>query len=789
MDEWQTTPPQPWSDDDASWPDDATPPTPPDEPLPPRTPPPPREPRFSRGSSSREIDSIGVEDTLAQTLHSPVPPGQQAARGRDAVVDKSTGAERSRHQDRRGTRPAVAPPPPRTTLPPRGKSSGKSNGKKSAGRQPGKAPVPARPSIAAPRENTPKRDKPRRPRRTAADVEAALNLGEFDGDTPREGAVCRSPTASPRRLGDAFDFRGLGPDGDDAAVAATLPLSARDVGATLRGAPVRAIPAPLLTARLTALDVSDCAHLKCSALAVLSRAAATLASLNCANAGLEALPDAWAALGRLETLDASRNRLHRWPANVLVHASAATALAQNLRRLDLAQNDIVDAPPSVALLARLAHLDLRDNRLRTVDAAVFSGTRVLDLSSNPDLVDLPPACASFEGQLIVRNNAQLTTPSQRVLEALAAPAFFRALSAADRALDRSRRRAYLARRDAALLERLQAVERRAARRGGFPLPPGPPDAARLANLLLTLQQQLDVPPPPPPPPRSSSMRSLSAAAAAAARRQAGGGLRRVASDAAVAEHTMAPTARSDLETARHALRRLGAGDDDADIEVLACFCLPESVVVKKRTVPLPPSAQLDLMREVAALVAAVPPREREIVPAARWPQDVLRALGSGERRLSPRIFHVSSHGVRKDAWWHASTSGTLLFHRRDGGAALPKREEVVDVLRQCGDGLELLFLNACASVDLAQYVAAKLPGLKVVCWRGRVHDACARFFARAFYAHVGERPGGDVAVAFSAAFARLRQEYVVGDPDPWPRPVACLGPAKRPQGLPVLVVV
>ena len=242
--------------------------------------------------------------------------------------------------------------------------------------------------------------------------------------------------------------------------------------------------------------------------------------------------------------------------------------------------------------------------------------------------------------------------------------------------------------------------------------------------------------------------------------------------------------RGDFETARHALRRLGAADDDDDIEVLACFCLPESIIMRQRSVPLPPSAQLDLMREMKGLIEAVPPQEREIVPAARWPGDVLQAV---ERGLSPRIFHVSSHGVRKDTWWHDG-GDTLLFHRTDGGAALPEREEVVDVLRRCGDGLELLFLNACASVDLARYVANKLPGLKVVCWQGRVHDACARCFARAFYNHVGEWPGGDVAVAFAAALAILRQEYVVGDPDPWPRPVACLGNTRRPQGLPVLVV-
>ena len=289
------------------------------------------------------------------------------------------------------------------------------------------------------------------------------------------------------------------------------------------------------------------------------------------------------------------------------------------------------------------------------------------------------------------------------------------------------------------------------------------------------------------------MRSLGGAAAAAARRRERVGLRRIASDAAVAENTTpagtqlatlaTPTVRGDFETARQALRRLGAADDDDDIEVLACFCLPESITMRQRSVPLPPSAQLDLMREMKGLIEAVPPQEREIVPAARWPGDVLRAV---ERGLSPRIFHVSSHGVRKDTWWHDG-GDTLLFHRTDGGAALPEREEVVDVLRRCGDGLELLFLNACASVDLARYVANKLPGLKVVCWQGRVHDACARCFARAFYNHVGEWPGGDVAVAFAAALAILRQEYVVGDPDPWIAG-ARLGNARRPQGLPVLVV-
>ena len=92
------------------------------------------------------------------------------------------------------------------------------------------------------------------------------------------------------------------------------------------------------------------------------------------------------------------------------------------------------------------------------------------------------------------------------------------------------------------------------------------------------------------------MRSLGGAAAAAARRRERVGLRRIASDAAVAENTTpagtqlatlaTPTVRGDFETARQALRRLGAAGDDDDIEVLACFCLPESITMRQRSVPL-----------------------------------------------------------------------------------------------------------------------------------------------------------------------------------------------------------
>ena len=195
----------------------------------------------------------------------------------------------------------------------------------------------------------------------------------------------------------ALDLRNL-PDADnDDVVEALLPTG--DATATLRGSSVSSVPAPLLAARLVQLDVSDCPNLR-GRFAEAVSTARSLKVLKASNVGggLEALPTTWAGLS-LTALDFSRNRLHRWPAAVLLEAAtgSATRLAAALEDLDLSSNRLVDAPASAAVLCSLRRLDLRDNCLRTIDDAVFQlgNLERLSLAANPELVDLSPAVAAF----------------------------------------------------------------------------------------------------------------------------------------------------------------------------------------------------------------------------------------------------------------------------------------------------------------------------------------------------------------------------------------------------------
>jgi len=115
------------------------------------------------------------------------------------------------------------------------------------------------------------------------------------------------------------------------------------------------------------------------------------------------------------------------------------------------------------------------------------------------------------------------------------------------------------------------------------------------------------------------------------------------------------------------LKRL-ACDERQAVEVFACFCSPRELEIQdpgkpRQLFPIPESHQLQLMREVMAMIDAVPAPQREIVPAARWPADVVRALrrvGSPQsprtgddvvEPLKPRIFHFAGHCVKPTTWW------------------------------------------------------------------------------------------------------------------------------------------
>ncbi|KAH8053804.1 hypothetical protein JL722_9284 [Aureococcus anophagefferens] len=356
-----------------------------------RAAPEPLEHRLSTGSATNEvaaIDSIAVEDSLSQTLHSPAARPTGAGRGRD-VVWTPTRTKRADEQRRLRVAAAVA----------------------ALGRQ---------------------QRQPRRKARSDATPAAAEEETVLD--------LRRSATA-------------------ERVVAALEPARrATRVRATLQSSTLARLPPPLLSLQLTSLGVSYCANLNVVAVDAIA-AARTLRSLAARHvgSGLEALPASWAALS-LARLDASENRLHRWPSALFKFPldGAKTPLAASLVALDLSRNLLVDVPASVGCLGALEALDLRDNSLATVGDALFSSPpslRRLDLSSNPNLVDLPPTVAAFVSRpgssLLLRDNAQLRAPPSAVVAggSDAVVKFYGTLSDADAALDRQRRRAYLARRD------------------------------------------------------------------------------------------------------------------------------------------------------------------------------------------------------------------------------------------------------------------------------------------------------------------------------------------------------
>ncbi|KAH8045406.1 hypothetical protein JL721_12617 [Aureococcus anophagefferens] len=448
------------------------------------------------------------------------------------------------------------------------------------------------------------------------------------------------------------------------------------------------------------------------------------------------LPASWAALSSGsafgEPAAPLASALFKFPLD-----GAKTPLAASLVALDLSRNLLVDVPASVGCLGALEALDLRDNSLATVDDALFSSPpslRRLDLSSNPNLVDLPPTVAAFvsrPGSSLLRATAQL----QRAV--------------------RGRAREPPAPRTSAWRRR-----RRPADGGGggdAAAASEPFDGRRIATLALLLERQAeaaDAEPPaspssPPPPPAARGRRRAAAPASTplASRKsspalspltsrksspalsrtkkpRSARAIRRAASEPELAsgpepEATLgerrAAQARLDLEEARLALRRLGAGDDDGgeEIEILACFCLPKTIIVHKeghpsdgKRVPLNANAQLELMREVTGLIEAVPSSQREIVPATRW-----NAGGSS------LLFQRDVSRRRRQ--------------RRVPDAITPEPGEFVAVLERCGDNLELCFLNACASVAIARRIVHDLPN-----------------------------------EAYDAAVAAFKQKYVVGNPHP-----------------------
>lgn len=496
---------------------------------------------------------------------------------------------------------------------------------------------------------------------------------------------------------------------------------------------------------------------------------------------------------------------------------APSGLASSLRRLNLAHNGLADVPERVALLVNLEHLDVAYNNLAVVDDALFEACtklRYLDLSNN-NLVELGRGVATFANTsgavLKLQHNDQLLIPPAYLADhPFDLLDFYDSLDAADSALQMQRHRAFLALRDKELLRRMAVIEARAKRRNELGSISNSSDShhhghdeawdgQRIAQLVLRLKhqgalKQLHAPSPrkqlPPlpfdhhlkPPSQGISLtasetrltlsatpgkpRRVSDPSAPGNFRASSGALPRTKSESAVVSPLngeerrrllmqRAADAEDDLAGLRAALEKLGRGDDY--VEVLACFCCPTKVPndASPNSIVVPSATQLELMREIRALIDVLPLPLRELVPAARWPTDVLLKL----QNVKPRVLHFAGHCMR-----HAA-GGSLVFSSatQDGLASLPSFDDFVHVLEAC-DGLELCFLNACKSADLGRSLVKRLPHISVVCWESSVADRPASALAEHFYRYLATRPGCAVEDAFNAATSAWLRQFQIGDP-------------------------
>lgn len=178
------------------------------------------------------------------------------------------------------------------------------------------------------------------------------------------------------------------------------------------------------------------------------------------------------------------------------------------------------------------------------------------------------------------------------------------------------------------------------------------------------------------------------------------------------------------------------------ITLLGLFCCPR--YLPDGVTPVP---RLNLDSEMRQTVCALPWGERELYTAARFPQDLLTALGkgdSGTHGLCPRILHISGHthafSRRVDPLDGVCTPG-LLVEDEDGKATILTADRFIPTLREslamC-PRIQCLFLNCCNTFEIAKEVNRVWPELLIISWSTVTADKAAAAFATGFYTYLGQ---------------------------------------------------
>lgn len=167
------------------------------------------------------------------------------------------------------------------------------------------------------------------------------------------------------------------------------------------------------------------------------------------------------------------------------------------------------------------------------------------------------------------------------------------------------------------------------------------------------------------------------------------------------------------------------------------------------------------MREITD---ALPFGTREILPAARFPDDVMHAL-QGVHRIYPRVLHFSGHGLPHG----------LLVENSEGRPQIFETDHFVDemekVVSLCSELLEGVLLMNCHGEQTAKKLHAKIPALTVIYWEREVNDKAAICFGKGFYNFLSQHPKGSLRDAYSMGKQAFHDAgFVLKNPEFWVDP-------------------
>lgn len=184
----------------------------------------------------------------------------------------------------------------------------------------------------------------------------------------------------------------------------------------------------------------------------------------------------------------------------------------------------------------------------------------------------------------------------------------------------------------------------------------------------------------------------------------------------------------------------------AEIEKLKS--LPEMVTVLFLASNPVDQAQLRLDEEARAIQDMIRKSEhRDAVRLeSRWamrPLDLLQSINE----CKPAIVHFSGHG---------SVHAELVLQDEEGETKLVTQEAIVQAIKTCFSGIQLVFFNTCYSRTQAEAVVEHVPA--AVGMKDSIDDIAARVFAAQFYSAIGF--GKPVQEAFEQARAALMLEDI-----------------------------